>query len=186
MLTTSSNFLNILIAIFIYSWIVSIIFGLVISISYPIFKKTDNEDPGAFVPIYNLFLLCKLNGYSEKYGLLFLIPGVNLIMMMLMAFKLKDIFKTDGLFSIGLLFLPEVFIPVLAYGNYGEEKEEKEENTNVAQEEPVDIDVDSIFKTPSQVRELESKPYRAKKVQVNEKFINSAPAEAEKIEKVEK
>lgn len=185
MLTTSSNVLNILIAIFIYSWTITIVYGLVISISFPIFKKADNEDPGAFVPLYNLFLLCNLNGYNEKYALLFLVPGVNLIMMMIMSFKLKDVFNTNGAFNVGLLLLPGLFVPVLAYGKYRNSKVEEEE-PQVPQEEPIDVDVDSIFKTPSQIQELEKKPYKAKKVRVNEKFINSAPAQAEKIDKIEK
>lgn len=191
MLSTGSDILNIIIAIFVYSWIISIAFGFVLAISYPIFTKTNRQTAGVFVPLYNLFELCDLNGYKESTGILFLIPFFNIIMMMLMSYKLKDKFETSGAFNAGLLLLPIIFVPLLAYGNKDSNDEyEKEEKKNiekeVPQEEPVDIEVDSIFKTPAQLREDESKPYRAKKVQVNEKFINSAPAEEERIEKLDK
>ena len=188
MLDTGSNLLNVIVAIFIYSWIIAILYGVIVAISYPIFTKTNTQSSGVFVPIYNLFELCSLNGYDDKSALLFLVPGINIIMMMLMSYKLKELFNTSSSFNIGLLILPPIFMPMLAYSNVGVEEEEEtpiEVEKVIPQEEPNDIDVDSIFKTPSQVQQVDNKPYKAKKVQVNQKFINSAPAEQEKVEKLD-
>lgn len=191
MLSTGNEFLNVVIAIFIYSWILSIAYGIVLTISYPIFIKTNRQTAGIYIPFYNIFVLCDLNGYKDKVALLFLLPFVNIVMGMLMSYKLKDKFNTNGAFTAGLLLLPAIFLPMLAYSNNGteddyEKEDKKEKSKEYEQEEPVDIDVDSIFKSPSQLREDESKPYRAKRVQVNEKFINSAPAEEEKVERMDK
>ena len=191
MLSTGNEFLNVIIAIFVYSWILSIGFGFVLTISYPIFTKTNRQSAGAYIPFYNLFVLCDLNGYKDTIALLFLVPFVNIIMGMFMSYKLKDKFDTKGAFNAGLLLLPAIFIPLLAYGDNDaeeayESRKRKDEENEVPQEEPVDINVDSIFKSPAQLREDDSKPYRAKKVQVNERFINSAPAEEDRIEKLDK
>lgn len=191
MLSTGNEFLDVIIAIFIYSWVLSIGFGVVLTISYPIFTKTNHQTAGAYIPFYNLFVLCDLNGFKDTLGLLFLVPFVNIIMGMYMSYKLKDKFDTNGAFNAGLLLLPAIFVPMLAYGNNDSEeayesKREKEKEKEIPQEEPVDINVDSIFKTQTQLREDDSKPYRAKRVQVNERFINSAPAEEDRVEKIDK
>ena len=191
MLSTGNEFLNVVIAIFVYSWLLSIGFGVILTISYPIFTKTNHQTAGAYIPLYNLFVLCDLNGYKDSVALLFLLPFVNIIMGMLMSYKLKDKFDTKGAFNAGLLLLPAIFVPMLAYndndaGEAYESKKAKEKEKEVPQEEAVDIEVDSIFKTPTQLREDDSKPYRAKRVQVNERFINSAPAEEDRVEKIDK
>lgn len=190
-LHTNSEVLNLIIAIFIWSWIFSVAYGLIITLSYPIFTKTGRGASGAIVPIYNLFGLCEIVGYSCWAALLFLLPGINLIMSMVVSYKLKDVFNTKGFFNFGLIFLAALFVPVLAHGNReaydsSYENERMEPQTMYPQEEPQDIDVDSIFKTPAQMQQMDNSPYKAKKVQVNEKFINSAPAEPDRVEKFDR
>lgn len=219
--------------IFIYSWLISIFFGIIVAVSYPIFRDYADSKFEVFMPLYNLFGLCSFNGYDEKFGLLFLIPGINIIFMMFMCYKLKDKYTLSTLFIIGLILLPIVFMPMLAYSKkytdssdsyesytYEEPvKTEKEENIEVFVEEPkvekkvnkrakrieesvkeevmeeqpevfdenALTDDDSIFKLqPKSHESVNNKPYKARRVRVNEQFINSGPAEREKIEKVEK
>ncbi len=185
--------MNVIAGIFVYSWIITILFGLVIAISFPIFKDYYDSSFEVFIPLYNLFGFCAINGYDEKMGLLFLIPGVNIIMMMFMGYKLKDRFDTNTIVDFGLMLLPGIFIPVLAYGDFSNDKPKKEEKKEepVVQEEPEEDRFnpdDSIFRGFSTKKESnENKgPYRAKHTHVNESFINSAPAERETIERVEK
>ena len=206
--------MEILVKIFIYSWIISIFFGVIVAISYPIFRDYAEVPYEVYIPLYNLFGLCSFNGYDEKLGLLFLVPFVNIGLMMYMSFKLKNKYDLDSLFSTGLLLLPPIFMPLLAYSNkeqsdsdessytYKEEsddepevkiqkvnikgKKKEEEEAEVFEAETYNED-DSIFKIQSKSQgETNNKPYKAKRVRVNEQFINSAPAEQEKIERVEK
>lgn len=210
--------------IFVYSWIISIFFGIIVAVSYPLFKEEIDNKYELFIPLYNLFGLCSFNGYDEKFGLLFLIPFINILFMMFMSYKLKDRYLVSKGFSIGLLLLPVVFMPILAYSNKNENESTNEEaevfevesesikeepkveikKVNIKgkknkkkekEEEQIDIqedyvskeEVDSIFKLqPKASGSVNNKPYKAKRVRVNEQFINSAPAEREKIEKVEK
>ena len=201
--------MEILIKIFVYSWIISVFYGIIVAIANPIFKDETEDAYEVYIPLYNLFGLCSFNNYDEKYGLLFLVPFVNLLFMRLMSFKIKDRYSLDSLFSAGLLLVPAIFVPLLAYSNKGkddkdsytyksenEEPEVKIQKVNIKgkknseeevfEQEPLNDD-DSIFKIQSKTQgNANNKPYRAKKVKVNEQFINSAPAEREKIEKVEK
>jgi len=194
--------MELLIKIIIYSWIVSVFFGVIIAISYPIFKDSADSEYEVFIPLYNLFGMCSFNGYDEKFALLFLVPFVNIIFMMFMSFKLKDKYSLDPAFSAGLLLLPPVFVPLLAYSNKSREDDEDDEvfepqvkiqsvdikgnQVDEFEEEPKE-DVDSIFKIQKKSQGgVNNKPYKAKRVRVNQEFIDSAPAEMEKIERVEK
>ena len=62
--------------IFVYSWLISIFFGIIVAVSYPLFKEEIDNKYELFIPLYNLFGLCYFNGYDEKFGLLFLIPFI--------------------------------------------------------------------------------------------------------------
>lgn len=206
--------MEIVIKIFIYSWIISIFFGVIVAISYPIFRDHFDSTFEAFLPLYNLFGLCSFNGYDEKFGLIFLIPFLNIVFMMFMSFKLKDRYSVDKLFGVGLLLVPPIFMPLLAYSGKDQEdsdsydsytetssepevkiqkvsikakKKEEEEESEVFEPEVPAQEVDSIFKMQIKTsKDADNKPYKAKRVKVNEQFINSAPAEMEKIERVEK
>ena len=219
--------MDLIFKIFVYSWIISIFFGIIVAISYPIFIDNADNKSEVFMPLYNLFSLCSFNGYDEKFGLLFLLPGINILFMMFMCYKLKEKYGLSTLFGIGLIILPFVFMPILAYSKkysgsydsytYGDgqtstvvvepPKNEKKERTKkikkekkVKEESKIEelddtevfdenalSDDDSIFKLqPKAGITINNKPYRAKRVRVNEQFINSAPAEREKIEKIEK
>ena len=225
--------MDLIFKIFIYSWLISIFFGIIVAISYPLFRDYADSKFEVFMPLYNLFGLCSFNGYDEKFGLLFLLPIINIIFMMFMCYKLKDKYTLSASFILGLVLLPIVFMPILAYSKKytdnsdsyesytyenakAQEKEEDievfveepkvEKKTNkrvkkieepvkeeVKEEEPEIFDEnaltddDSIFKLqPKSHESVNNKPYKARRVRVNEQFINSGPAEREKIDKVEK
>lgn len=49
--------------------------------------------------------------------LLFLVPFVNVLMIFLIIFQMAKVFGKGFLFGLGLLFLPVIFFPVLAFGD---------------------------------------------------------------------
>lgn len=50
--------------------------------------------------------------------ILFLIPVVNFIFMVLMMMGIAKQFGQGTLFAVGLVFLPFIFAPLLAFGDY--------------------------------------------------------------------
>ncbi len=215
--------MNTLISIFTYSLLITILFSISIAIAFPLFEKYYDRNIEGFFPVYNLFKLCYIVGLNEFIGLLYIIPGINILLMILTGFKLKDRVETYSIFKIGFIVLPIIFIPLAAYIRYKEsspketfiykdnsnETDKREENVIIETEpeepkaeerkeiveestdEPsrINLEDDSIFKLQSKIKiekEGENKPYKAKKVMVNERFINSAPAEQETIKKVDR
>ena len=188
--------LNLLISIFTFSLLFSILFSIIIILAYPLFKDYyDSAFEGVF-PVYNLFKVCRIVGYNEFIGFLFLIPGLNVLLTILIGARLKNMVNTYGFIKIGLIILPILFIPLAAYIRYSKpvkqeahvEVQQEPEIETFEADEPEDNNDDSIFRIQKKTRDENenNKPYKAKKVMVNEEFINSAPAEQETIQKVEK
>lgn len=97
------------------------------------------EKPGwaAIVPFYNSYVLCQIT-FGDKSGWLCVIPClyticsfnfVNLgafeiiisiacfIFNIILSFKLANVFDRSVAFGFGMLFLPFIFYPILAFGN---------------------------------------------------------------------
>ena len=216
--------MDVVLYIFIFSFLITFLFSLSIAIAFPLFKKYYNKNIEGFLPIYNLFKLCYIVGINEFVAFLYLIPCVNIFLMILMGIRLKGRFDTYKFFEIGFVVFPIIFIPLAAYikpslkdsfiNTEKPVKKKKEKNLNEKtkpknikdkQEETeiyeyfteeetnefpsINLDDESIFKLQSKIKQDENgdnKPYKAKKIMVNEDFINSAPAEQEVINKIDK
>jgi hypothetical protein len=103
-------------------WIVwFILIWVIIGVpTYFIFKKAGaNGDPpwGAFVPIYGTIILLKVVGRPIWWILLFLIPLVNLIVLIIVYNDLSKSFGKGVGFTIGLIFLSWIFLAILAWGS---------------------------------------------------------------------
>jgi hypothetical protein len=69
-----------------------------------------------FIPIYNLYVVMKVAGKPGWWLLLMFLPVVNLIVSILIPFGIARTFGRGPGFAIGLLLLPVIFYPVLAFG----------------------------------------------------------------------
>lgn len=79
-----------------------------------IFMKMNERWWFAFIPIYNIFVLSYRGMGSYWYGLLSLVPGVNLIYYLVLAYKIGKKFNYNGF--LFMLFLP-VFIPLCGFSS---------------------------------------------------------------------
>ena len=83
-----------------------------------IFQKAGEEGWAAIVPFYNTYVLFKITWGNGWLFLLLLIPIVNIIMEIITMVKLSHSFGMGGGFACGLIFLPVIFWPILAFGDY--------------------------------------------------------------------
>jgi hypothetical protein len=84
---------------------------------WKVFAKAGEPGWGAIVPIYNLYLYCKISGRPEWWLILFFVPLVNIVIALIVAMDLAKTFgKTSG-FGIGLWILSFIFVPILAFGS---------------------------------------------------------------------
>ena len=81
------------------------------------FAKAGQPGWASIIPIYNMIVMLEIAGKPLWWFVLLLIPGLNLIAVILIYVSLAERFGKGAGFAIGLLVLPMVFFPMLGFGN---------------------------------------------------------------------
>lgn len=98
-------------------WIVSLVLAiLVLAGMWQIFTKAGQAGWKCLIPIYNLYVLCQIAGKPWWYLLMFLIPVVNIFFVIFLYNALSQSFGKGVGTTLGLLFLPFIFVPILGFG----------------------------------------------------------------------
>jgi hypothetical protein len=84
--------------------------------SWKLFSKAGVPGWGAIVPIYNIYLWCKIAGRPGWWVLLFIVPLVNVIVHLIVSLDVAKSFAKSGAFGVGLWLLAAIFVPILGYG----------------------------------------------------------------------
>lgn len=90
---------------------------LIIASMWRVFTKAGQPGWAVFIPIYNVYVLCKVAGKPGWWVLLMLIPVVGFIIAILVTIGVAQQFGKGSVFSIGLILLPFIFYPLLAFGD---------------------------------------------------------------------
>lgn len=95
---------------------IGLIVWLICIISYwKIFTKAGKPGWASIIPIYNTIVIIEIVRKPVWWILLLLIPIVNIVYAIWLTNLLSKSFgKSEG-FTIGLIFLPIIFLPVLAF-----------------------------------------------------------------------
>lgn len=80
-----------------------------------VFTKAGHPGWAALIPFYNVYIMLKIAGKPGWWLLLMLIPLVNLVVSALMLLGLAENFGKGAGFALGLLLIPIVFLPILAF-----------------------------------------------------------------------
>lgn len=97
---------------------------------WKIFEKLGKPGWASLIPFYNVYVMCEIAGKEWWYILLSLIPIVNIYAMFVLYDGIAKKFgKTTG-FTIGMLFLPFVFFPILAFSKNASATNESENSNN--------------------------------------------------------
>lgn len=118
-------------------WIISIAFSVFMIISmWKVFKKLGKPGWAAIVPFYNVYVLCcEIAEKQWWYILLLCVPIANLYAMYVIYDVIAKKFGKDTGFTIGMIFLPIIFFPILAFSKNANPVQEKtyvNENTQDA------------------------------------------------------
>ncbi|MFN5619876.1 MAG: DUF5684 domain-containing protein [Flavobacteriales bacterium] len=81
-----------------------------------LFEKAGKPGWAAIVPIYNLIVMLEIIGKPTWWVILALIPVVNIIVLIIIWHQLSLSFGKDGLYTVGLILLGIIFLPMLAFG----------------------------------------------------------------------
>jgi hypothetical protein len=94
-----------------------LILGIIIIIArWKIFQKAGKPGWAAIVPIYNFIVELEIIGKPWWWLLLMFIPIVNIVFAIMIVNLLAKSFGKDVGFTLGLLFLPFIFYPILGFG----------------------------------------------------------------------
>ena len=80
------------------------------------FQKAGQPGWAAIIPIYNVVVMLRMVERPWWWLLLMLVPFANVAFVLIFVFDLARAFGQSMLFGIGLLLLPPVFFPILAFG----------------------------------------------------------------------
>ena len=84
---------------------------------WKVFTKAGKPGWASIVPIYNAVVLLEIVGRPIWWIVLMLIPFVNIVVGIVVTNDLAKSFGKEVGWTIGLLLLPFIFYPMLAFGN---------------------------------------------------------------------
>ena len=81
------------------------------------FVKAGQPGWAAIIPIYNVYILCKIAGRPGWWVLLLFIPIVSIIIAIIVSIDIAKSFGKGVGFGVGLALLGIVFYPILGFGS---------------------------------------------------------------------
>ena len=90
---------------------------LIIVAMWKVFTKAGQPGWASIIPIYNLYVLCKIAGRPGWWLLLILIPFVNVIVLIILCIDVSKSFGSGVGFGLGMAFLGFIFWPILGFGS---------------------------------------------------------------------
>ena len=89
---------------------------LVIAGFWKTFVKAGQPGWGAIIPIFNIYLLCKIAGRPGWWVILWLIPIVQIVVAIVVGIDVARNFGKGTGFGVGLALLGPIFYPILGFG----------------------------------------------------------------------
>lgn len=96
-------------------YVAVVVFGIVTM--WKVFEKAGQPGWAAIIPIYNAYILLKIAGKPGWWLVLLFIPIVDIVIYILSYIAIARKFGQSDGFAVGLILLPIVFFPILAFGS---------------------------------------------------------------------
>ncbi len=84
---------------------------------WKVYAKAGAPGWGALVPVYNLYLLCRIAGRPGWWLVLFVLPIIGLIPAIVIPMDIARNFGKGIGFGLGLMFFGFFFYPILGFGS---------------------------------------------------------------------
>src|SRR6266542_3876478 len=98
--------------------IIGLLIGLLIIVAmWKVFTKAGQPGWASIIPIYNLYIWCKIVGRPGWWIILMFIPFVNIIVGIILCIDTAKSFGKGAGFGIGLALLGVIFCPILGFGS---------------------------------------------------------------------
>lgn len=90
---------------------------LLVIANWKIFVKAGEAGWKSIIPIYNIYILFKISFGNGLWFLLLLVPIANIVIEIMLCYKLAKAFGKGIGFTLGLIFLPNIFSLILGFGS---------------------------------------------------------------------
>lgn len=115
--STTSGLTGALAAMGLFFWILSMALSILMIVSlWKIFKKAGKPGWASIIPIYNIYIMCEIAEKEWWYVLLSCVPFANIYAMIVLYNGMAKRFGKSGGFVVGMILLPVIFFPMLAFG----------------------------------------------------------------------
>ncbi|MFR5756755.1 MAG: DUF5684 domain-containing protein [Lachnospiraceae bacterium] len=115
--STTSGLTGALAAMGLFFWILSMALSILMIVSlWKIFKKAGKPGWASIIPIYNIYIMCEIAEKEWWYVLLSFVPFANIYAMIVLYNGMAKRFGKSGGFVAGMILLPVIFFPMLAFG----------------------------------------------------------------------
>ena len=84
---------------------------------WKVFTKAGQPGWAAIIPLYNAYVFLKIAGKPGWWLILLLVPGLNVIFGIIALAAFAQNFGKGAGFIMGLIFLPVIFCPILAFSD---------------------------------------------------------------------
>lgn len=84
---------------------------------WKVFTKAGQPGWAVIVPIYNIVVMLQIAGKPIWWILLFFVPIANFVVSILIMIGMANNFGKGTGFALGMIFLPIIFYPMLAFGD---------------------------------------------------------------------
>jgi hypothetical protein len=98
--------------------LISFVLWIPVAGLWRIFEKAHEPPWATLVPVYREIVLARIAGKPVWWGLLLLVPGVNLVIWILLSIEIAREFGQSTGFGIGLGLASPVFVCILGFGKY--------------------------------------------------------------------
>ncbi len=100
-----------------YLVVVLAIAVLMIASMWKLFSKAGKPGWACLVPIYNYVVWLEIIKKPIWWIILLMIPIVNFIIIIIMFVEMAKAYGKSGGFGVGMILLPYIFFPMLAFGD---------------------------------------------------------------------
>jgi Family of unknown function (DUF5684) len=109
--------IGLFLSIFLALLVVILLFVAFIIVAYwKVYRKMGLPGWASIVPFYNITTLLRVVSYPQWWVFLMFVPVVNIVVTVAITHRLAVSFGKGWWFTLGILLLPFVFLPILAFG----------------------------------------------------------------------
>ena len=99
-----------------FIFVMFVLVALVVLSVWKVYQKAGRPGWASIIPFYNYTVMLEIVSYPVWWVFLMFVPVVNIVIGVLMLNRISRVFGKGRWFTVGLLFLPFIFWPLLAFG----------------------------------------------------------------------